>query len=305
MSTNEPQGKTSGEDRAALRDVLSTDEYDLIGYRAAVTATPDVAHAAVREVLGGFGPLEIATSSDIPRYDLAATPTGGWTVTVDDTVVHASDSLSTALGFLEWRMVTAALDHRREHFHLHGGALCAPTRRAGVVLAGDSGSGKTTLTLSLMLRGFVPFGDDVALIDPGTLELQVLRRAFHTHEETWSLLAPLTAGAIVADADGPKGYFSPPQWAERPVPVQWLLFLDYRASQEPKLVRLTPPEAAAGILANTVSLASNSRLALLAAARLTAHAACYRLQTGDLAATVDMVQQLVAAGPPSSPRVRD
>jgi hypothetical protein len=302
VSTHEPQGKTSEEDRAARPEVLSADEYDLIGYRAVVTAAPDAARTAVRGVLGGFGPLESGASSDLPRYDLAAAPTGGWTVTVDDTVVHASDSLPTALGFLEWRMVTAALDHRRELFHLHGGALCAPTRRAGVVLAGDSGSGKTTLTLSLMLRGFVPFGDDVALIDPGTLELQVLRRAFHTDEGTWRLLAPLTAGAIVADADGPEGYFSPPQWAERPVPVEWLLFLDYRAGQDPKLVRLTPPEAAAGILANTVSLASNSRLALRAAARLTAQAACYRLHSGNLAATVDMVQQLVAVGSPSSPR---
>ncbi len=239
------------------------------------------------------------------RYDVATTPTGGWTVTVDETVASISDSLSTALGFLEWRMVSAALDHRRELFHLHGGALCAPTRRAGLVLAGDSGSGKTTLTLSLMLRGFVPFGDDVALIDPQTLELQVLRRAFHTNEGTWRLVAPLTAGAIGAHEDGPEGYFSPPQWAERPVPVRWLFFLDYRPGQEPKLVRLTPPEAAAGILGNTVSLASNSRLALRAAARLTEHAACYRLQTGHLAATVDMVQQLVALDPPSPPRVRE
>lgn len=290
----EPVEETTADARPADRPVVAADRFDLVGYQAAITAEPDTVRAAVRSILRGFGPSEDVSGPPAATYNVAPAEGGGWTIDVDGTIVNISDKLETALGFLEWRLVTDALSQRQDLLHVHGGALCLPTRRAGIVLAGDSGSGKTTLTQGLMLRGFTPFGDDVALIDPVSLELQVLRRAFHVTEKTWRLLAPLAGGAIGADQDGPPGYFSPPQWAEHRVPVRWVLFVRYRAGQEPLLVRLPQAEAAAGILSQAVSLASNPRVALPAVARLTSQAACYRFSTGDLAASVDVIQRLVA-----------
>jgi len=293
VSIAEPLGETTNEQPSAGPTTIEADRYDLLGYRVALSVVPDEVRSTVRSILRGFGPLGESNGAVAAAYSLAPADSGGWITEVDGTVVNASDKLETALGFLEWRMVTDALDRRKDLLHLHGGSLCLPTRRAGIVLAGNSGSGKTTLTQGLMLRGFTPFGDDVALVDPTTLDLQVLRRAFHITEKTWRLLAPLAGGALGPGDDDPAGYFSPPQWAERPVPVRWVLFVEYRHGQEPSLVRLPQAEAAAGVLANALSLVSNARLALPAAARLTERAECYRFLTGDLAASVDVVQRLV------------
>lgn len=144
-----------------------------------------------------------------------------------------------------------------------------------------------------MLRGFVPFSDDVALLDPATLGLQPLRRAFHVDDETWGLLEALGHGPLI-ERDAPVGYFSPPQWAERTVPVRWVLFPEYRPQQPPQLVPISPLEAAAAILEQTLTLASATRVALATATRLTERARCYRFLVGDLAESVAAVQQMVA-----------
>jgi hypothetical protein len=271
--------------------------YDILGYRVAVGVTPPDARAAVRSVLRGFGPVALDPALRIPRYDLAPAPTG-WQVSTDGGLVQVDGGFLSSLSILEWHLVAAALNHRSDLFHLHGAALCLPATRAGIVLAGESGRGKTTLTLALMFRGFVPFADDVALLDPATLNLHPLRRAFHVSEETRRLIERVAGGPLGRDEEGPRDYFSPPQWAADPVPVRWLLFVEYKEGQTPQFVPLSSSEAATAILARTTSLARDTRLALATCARLTERAACYRFLTGDLAASVAAVQRLVNAPPP-------
>lgn len=292
-------GSAGATDRDADELIAPVHAYDLLGYRAAVGVEQPDARAAVRSILRGFGPVDL--DPDFPRYDLADTARG-WQVRVDGAVVQPDADFAIALGALEWHLVTAALGHRDDLFHLHGASLCAPLQRAGIVLVGASGKGKTTLTLGLMLRGFVPFGDDIALIDPETLELQTLRRAFHVAEDTSRLLEPLAGGEVRWDTDGPADYLSPPQWAERAAPVRWLLFVDYRPGHSPQLVPLSPAESATAILTQTLSLTSAPRLALATCGRLTERVACYRFITGDLAASVAILERLVATPPPVSGR---
>jgi hypothetical protein len=272
------------------------EHYDVLGYRAAVGVSAGEARAAVRTILRGFGPVAPAPGPDLPGYELAPTP-AGWQVRAGGEVVHAGADFLVALATLEWHIVTAALMHRDDLFHLHAAGLCLPTRRAGLLLAGDSGNGKTTLALGLMLRGFSPFGDDVAVLDPQSLELHPLRRAFHTDQQTWEIVGSLVAGPLRGDDDAPPGYFIPPQWAERPVPVRWVLFPDYWPGRTPQLVRLAPAEAAAALLAHTTSLARTPRLALPTVTHLIERAACYRFLGGDLPASVAAIERLVASDP--------
>jgi hypothetical protein len=267
--------------------------YDLLGYRAAVGAAPEQASRAVRSILRGFGPVDVGHGLDLPRYELVETAEG-WVVRVNGEVVHTDTSFDPALSALEWHLVSTALGRQVELFHMHAAALCVPTQRAGILLAGNSGNGKTTLTLGLMLRGFVPFGDDVALLDPQTLELQPLRRAFHFDAQSIRVLEPLAGGVIRWDDTEQPGYFSPPQWATTRVPVRWVLFPEYQAGQRPELIPVSPSEAATAILTQTLSLARAPRLALSTATRLMKHADCFRFLTGDLEESVRVVQQLVA-----------
>lgn len=275
------------------------DVYDVLGYRVAIGSTVEAARVAARRVLGGFGPHPGAAIDEIPRYEILVSNTGS-RLALNGTVMFPENEeagrveLLSVLGALEFELVTKGLDRHDGLFHLHGAALCVPTQRAGLVLAGESRSGKTTLALGLLLRGFFPFTDDVALIDPQTFDLHPVRRAFHITPETWSILEPLAGGPPAVD-EAPLGYFLPPQWADAPVPVRWILFPEYRPHQTPQLIKLTPPEAASAMLTRTTTLSRSPRLALSAASRLIERVECYRFPTGDLAASVAMVQGLVSA----------
>jgi len=282
--------------------VIHTDPYEILGFRVRVGATGRVAHRAVQAILGGFGPLDAEPTSTGPLYELVHT-SGTWQVRIEGVVVHTDGDLERALGTLEWQVTTAALGRRDDFVQLHGASLCAPTEAAGVLLIGQSGQGKTTLALALALRGFVPFGDDIALLEPNRLELHPLQRAFHTDEKTWRLLEPLAGGAVGPRGADIAGYFSPPQWASRPVAVRWVLCLDLQPERSPRLVPLAPADAAARILAQTLNLPRVPRLALAACAQLTARAGCYRFVTGDLSASIALVQQLVTTA--GSLHVRD
>jgi hypothetical protein len=269
------------------------DAFEIVGFRAAVGSTSDEVRGTLRSILRGFGaPAPHAAS--VPSFEL--NPAGsGWQVIARDEVVHEGGDFLVALGTLEFHLTSTALERATDFFHVHGAALCAPLRRAGLVIAGESGIGKTTLTLALMLRGFVPFSDDVALIEPDTLRLHPLRRAFHINADTWSILETLDGSRVTGDADGPPGYFSPPQWASEPVPVRWVLFPELSPTRPPALLPLEPSRAAGAILDGSGTLARNARLALSTTSRLVERAECYQLVSGDFVRTVTLIQSLTSA----------
>jgi len=267
----------------------------VIGQPVAVGVDDPELLIPIRRMLRGFAPVDL--DQDPPaahHYDLVQSP-AGWQMLVNGTFVHLSEDLPGALAALEWRIVSDAVDRRDDLFHLHGAALCLPTRRGGVLLIGDSGDGKTTLALGLMLRGLVPFGDDVVMLEPEGLTIQAVHRAFHVRTETWRALEPLAGGPIDVDDDMPTGYFAPPQWAHTPVPVEYVLFTKYRPHHEPAVVPLAPAAAAAAMLRHTGTFVRNSRMALGAITRLTERTRCFQVQTGDLARSIALIQPLLAS----------
>jgi hypothetical protein len=278
--------------QSALSEVAVHDVLDVAGYRARVGSSSELVRATLRSILRGFDRMPESSAEGLPRFELQPVA-GEWQVVVNDEVLHQGGDFLVALGMLEFHLVTAALDGTSDFFHLHGAALCAPTRRAAVVIAADSGTGKTTLALALMLRGFMPFSDDVALIEPEALHLRPLRRAFHIAADTWPLLDGLAGGRIRSEADVPPGYFTPTQWAQEPVPVRWVLFLERIAGRTPRLVPMQPAEAAAALIEHSGTLSRSPRLALATTSRLVEQAVCRRFIVDDLAHAVEAVQELV------------
>lgn len=274
--------------------VSAHDCIDIAGYRAAVGSSSELVRQTLRSILRGFDPAPDAAEG-LPRFALEPAA-GEWQVVVNDDVVYQGGDFLVALGMLEFHLVSNALDSTQDFFHLHGAALCPPTRRGGVVIAANSGVGKTTLALALMLRGFTPFSDDVAVIEPGTLHLRPLRRAFHIAADTWPLLDGLAGGRIQAEAGAPPGYFSPIQWAQAPVPVRWVLFLERVPGRTPRLFPMQPAEAAAAIIEHSGTLTRSPRLALATTSRMVEQARCQRFVIDDLERAVAAVQELVLAG---------
>ena len=274
-------------------DASAADVYDVAGYQVRVTGSPDQVPTGLRHILRGFRCADPPAVDGLVRFDISGTG-GHWVVTMNDELVHKGDDYLFALGMLEFRLVESALDRDTGWFHLHGAALCAPLQQAGLVLAGASGVGKTTLSLALMMKGFTPFTDDIVLIDPATLHLGGVRRAFHISADTWPLLESVTGVAPLPDAEAPPGYFVPPQWACETAPIKWLLFPEFQPSQTPRLVPLTPAETAARLLGQSGTLARAPRLALSTTTAIIQQAACYRFITGDLSQSVAVVQLLIS-----------
>jgi hypothetical protein len=271
---------------------VTRDGYDLVGYRAFVDVAEDV-RPAVRSILSGFGPHEFEPALSIPTYDLAEA-SEGWHIRRGGTTLQIERTPEHAVDVLEWHLVAAALAHRRDLFHLHGAALSVPGDRGAIILTGDSGSGKTTLTLGLINKGFVPFADDVALLDPASLHMHPLRRAFRVSDQTRRLLGPLAGRTVGRIPDIGQDYHAPPVWAAGTVPVRWILVLEYLPEQAGRVVPLSASEAATAILSRTSSLTHEARLALSTCKRLIERAVCCRLFTGDLEASMTAAQALVS-----------
>ena len=271
---------------------LLWDAYDFLGMQVLIGCEEEAQQAAIRAVLASFGPQPAIEPQRLPRFMLIREDEG-WRLEGPSGTLYPATEFPIALSRLEWHVIDEMLSRRADLFQIHAGAVCLPTRRAALVLAGKSGSGKSTLTLALMLRGFVAFGDDITLIDPDRLEVLAFPRAFHVESWTWDVLAPLSAGPLRTDPAMPQGHFSPPQWAHRPVPVRWLVFPRYEAGQSPELTPLRPADAVATIIEQSGSLHRDSRITLKTAVRLADSVPCYRMAVGEIVESVTLLQRLV------------
>lgn len=266
--------------------------FDLLGYRATVTA-PDDMLAMIAAV---FSDLRITNDSpaEVTHYHLICDATSRCSLFVDEACVYGGTGETEALVALEWRLVTDLVAYRRDYFHLHAAALADPTGSCSMLIVGMSGSGKTTLALGLMARGFLPYADDVALIAPATLTPQPLRRAFHADDATRALIAAMGAPPVWRSAPLPEGYLLPVWWATADVPIRAILFPTLAPAAPPALAPLSVADAVTALLPYSMTLSHDPALALAVAARLTRDARCYTLSTGDLDATVACVQALIA-----------
>ncbi len=269
--------------------------YELLGTTLRAGGTPGRALTAVRQILQAFpsdaDERQPAGAPELPIYEFLEQD-GRWLVRVNGLGLHLDPDFSTALGVFEWHVVKDALAPRTDLFHMHGAALATPGGDSVVVLAGSSENGKSTLTLALLERGFVPFADDVALIEPATLNVHSLHRAFHTSTDSLAMASAQAGCAVTSASEVPAGYFIPATWAVEPLPVRTVLFLDLHPGASSTAQKLAPADAAAAILAQALNLDQASRVALQASAALTAQAGCYRVVNGVLGESVALVERL-------------
>jgi len=261
----------------------------LLDYPVAITAADPEGRAALQAILGRFA--DCAAPGERNRYELARDE-HGWRVTARGAATASGMTLDDSLRTLEGLLVTDMLVSRPDRFHLHGAALLSPSGDSSLLLLGDSGSGKTTLALALMARGFLPYADDVIVMEQDWCPL-TFRRAFHINSSTRTLLDAMRQPPSWKLEGFPSGYFVPQIWAESKAPIRTILFPRLRPGSSPGAVHLSIPEAAVTLLPFSATLDRAPKVALSAASRLTAQARCYALTSGDLDATVDLIASLL------------
>ena len=273
---------------------------DILGHAAVVTASDREGQEALEAVFQDF-PTRPPTLEAL-HYSLSH-DADRWTVEARGARAYEGDALGVALTALEWHVFTDMLD-RTERFHLHGAALCAPKDAASLLILGASGVGKTTLTLALMALGFVPFTDDVIVVEPDALAPLTFPRAFHVDASARRLVEQLPDRPSARFDGLPSGYCVPAQWARVVAPVRAIFFPTLAAGESPGATRLSIADAAVTLLPFSTTLVNAPAHALTLASRLTGQARCYALRMGELAATARLVQALMrgeeqgGSGPP-------
>ena len=201
-------------------------------------------------------------------------------------------TLPNALWNLEAALCETIIRSQRRSIAIHAATI----RFDGSVamLAGSSQAGKTTLSLALARRGLPVAGDDVALIEPETLNVLPIPRCFHVDD----------GGVALLEADGPR---LPPAWkhfrfmapndfaapGESHGRARWLIFMRGPRAEHPTIAAVSQAEMTARLLSECGQgpLSDSETVAVICG--LAAGAACFALTPGPLNETADAVASLL------------
>jgi hypothetical protein len=205
-----------------------------------------------------------------------------------------SSTLPSALWNLEAALCETIIRSQRRSIAIHAATIQVDNSVA--MLAGCSQSGKTTLSLALARRGLAVAGDDVALVEPETLNVLPIPRCFHVDDRSAALLEE---DGLRLPAAWPQFRFIVPNdfgvSAKPPHRARWLIFMRGPRAEHPSIAAVSQAEMTARMLSETGQgpLADSETIAVIC--RLVADAGCFALTAGPLGETADAVAALLTA----------
>lgn len=204
----------------------------------------------------------------------------------------ASLDLGSALWSLESALCEAILRSQRRWIAIHAATVYSGD--LAVMLIGPSGAGKSTLSVGLSRRGFALATDDVAFIDPETLDVHPIPRCVHLDRRSVELL----------DADGVRlpeswkrvSFVAPVDLNSQPIPrcrAGLLIYIAAPRAERPYFKPVSQSEMAARLLSETGQGPLSDSQALSVFAKVSSEAACFTLLPGSLSETADALSDLI------------
>lgn len=187
-----------------------------------------------------------------------------------------------------------------QYLQLHASSM--EVNGQGVILPGPSGSGKSTLTAALLTRGWRYLCDEFALIHADSLMLHPYPRAICIKKPAYPVIESLGlklhgSRYYLKGFKGYVGYLNPatiqPGTRGSLCPVRYVIFVQYRAGAKPALIPIHRAEAAFSLHKVCFNLLTCRSLGVDVIAAMIRGASCYRLISGDIYQTCDLVQELV------------
>lgn len=214
----------------------------------------------------------------------------------DGVCIAREEKTAGARAILLQEMAGLCETGRRPQAILHAGACGTAT--ASVILAGASHAGKSTLCAALMAHGLYCYSDDSAVLDH---DFRVAGMPFPVvlRPSSWSLMEPRLANLermTVHRRAGVDVGFVPsnlPGSSSPSVPVQALLFVEYRAHAPTTLQPLTPFDALLG-LQESGFWVEHDRAAIGRFLHWLALLPCHKLTYSSLDEAIATVQGLLA-----------
>lgn len=251
-----------------------------------------------------FGVFRADLNGDAPTYTLREQPDAErpFELHLDGDCLLRSADPALVFYTLTWhamREATGGFDQ----LLVHAGVVARDGE--AILLPAASGSGKTTLVAGLVGAGFDYLSDEVAAIDPTTLEVAPFPLSLSIKPGSMDLLAdvvpalpddvarflegrcPVRPDDIRPDAVGTVSR------------VRYVICPRYEAGAPTSLQPCSPAQGLAQLGENAFNLPSFGRRGLHLLADLVRHARCYRLRVGDLDEAVEAVSRLVGQRSPA------
>ncbi|MCP3903375.1 MAG: hypothetical protein GY715_07040 [Planctomycetes bacterium] len=205
------------------------------------------------------------------------------------------------LPYLEWGINQRVMDTRGEFLQVHASTLVRDG--CGVVFAGTSGSGKSTLAAALLARGWQYLCDEFALIDTRTLHVHPYPKALCVKAGGFSVMerlgVPLTSRVYIKSFKGGVRYVRPtdvrPDAVGAPSPVRHVFFPGYHGHDRPRAMAVSPAQAVFRLAGETLNQSEHRARGIPVLAALVRRATCHTLDAGDLEATCDLIEGVVAS----------
>ena len=213
------------------------------------------------------------------------------------------------LPYLEWATNWRVMARCSEFMQIHAATLSLNGK--GLILAASSGSGKSTLAAALMSRGWRYLCDEFALINRKTLELHAFPKAICIKAGSFPVLDQLDLPRwerkhYVKAFKGNVAYIRPSEFSQSDLslthPVKRIIFPRYVANQNPVVHHMSKSEAAialAELSFNRNVIGGSDTVKILT--QVCRDAECYRLETGDIHKSCEMVEALMRDVPAIAP----
>jgi len=274
---------------------LASLDVAILELRARIVGPPDV--IASLEALYPSPPAwtvargaEIAEEEGIPVFTVLTRDDGTAAVLIDG---HGGTSATIdlqhgLLATLEWAIATVAVEVLGEGYVLlHAGAVARGDH--AILLPGGSGSGKSTLVAGLVAAGFSLGSDEVAVLDPLSMELLPFARGICIKAGSRPALARWYP-AVLEDAPHHRfggeevWYLCPPPeaWLPAPSTVRSVVVTRYAPDEATRLEPLARSDVLPILMEQSFSVPKHGAFGIATLTRLLQQAECYRLTVSSL-----------------------
>jgi HprK-related kinase A len=225
-----------------------------------------------------------------------------YSIFANDEVAFTQRRSREVLPYTEWAINSRIMRSDDQRLLIHA----ASVSRAGrsVILAAYSCGGKSTLTAALVARGWGYLCDEFAVIDCESLHAHPLPRAMCIKSGSFPIVRRLGLPLwqrrhYVKSFKGRVAYIRPSDLPNgaigSPAPVRAVIFPEYHAAKQPSLVPMSRAEATmqlAELAFNAHRLGGQSVEMI---SQLVRGARCYRLRSGDIQATCDLLSTAIGS----------
>lgn len=209
-----------------------------------------------------------------------------------NSVSQPADDLGDLLYLLDKNITLALQDARKDLCFVHGGAVLAADGRA-LVLTAASGSGKSTATWALLHHGFGYLSDELAPIDPDSLQVFGYPHALCLKRRPPAPY-PLPAETLVTT----RSLHVPVAGRPAPARLAAIFFVDHRHPENhPVVAEMSPARAAMHLYANTLNPLAHRNDGLDAVAGIAQNVPSYSLNTANLGSACETLRTMFATHP--------